>query len=66
MIAPKEDSSKLVMEWLETEGLSSHASISQRSDTVIVDASVTQIEALLKAKYMPFSKLGSSTIRLTC
>lgn len=58
MIAPKEDSSKLVMEWLATEGLSSHASISQRSDAVIVDASVTQIEALLNAKYMPFSKLG--------
>ncbi|CZT52482.1 probable tripeptidyl-peptidase 1 precursor [Rhynchosporium secalis] len=65
MIAPKDDSSKLVMEWLSSEGLSSHASISQRSDAVIVDASVTQIEKLLKAKYMPFShkETGESAVR---
>lgn len=56
MIAPKSDSSKLVMDWLDTEGLSNHASLSGRSDSVIVDASITQIEKLLKAKYMPFSK----------
>ncbi|KAK0105521.1 hypothetical protein ONS95_004118 [Cadophora gregata] len=65
MIAPKEDSSRLVMEWLETEGLSSHASLSRRSDAIIVDASVSKIETLLKANYMPFieKETGESAVR---
>ncbi|KAH6705429.1 peptidase S8/S53 domain-containing protein [Leptodontidium sp. MPI-SDFR-AT-0119] len=65
MIAPKSDSSKLVMDWLDTEGLSNHASLSGRSDSVIVDASITQIEKLLKAKYMPFiqKETGESAVR---
>ncbi|KAH7311834.1 peptidase S8/S53 domain-containing protein [Rhexocercosporidium sp. MPI-PUGE-AT-0058] len=65
MIAPKSDSSKLVLNWLDAEGLSNHASLSGRSDAIIVDASITQIEKLLKATYMPFiqKETGESAVR---
>ena len=54
MIAPKDESSKLVMEWLESEGLSSLATLSYRLDSVIVEASVRQIEQLLNAEYSAY------------
>jgi tripeptidyl-peptidase-1 len=54
MIAPKEESSDIVMQWLEAEGLSKHASKS--TDSVIVEAALGQIEKLLKAEYMPFGE----------
>lgn len=56
MIAPKDESSELVLKWLASEGLRGHASISPRSDAVIVDASVAEIEKLLNAEYTAFSK----------
>ncbi|KAI9743211.1 MAG: hypothetical protein M1818_003057 [Claussenomyces sp. TS43310] len=54
MIAPKDQSRELVMEWLDREGLSNQATVSARSDAVIVQASVHQIEELLKAEYSGF------------
>jgi tripeptidyl-peptidase-1 len=56
MIAPKDESSEIVLKWLESQGLSRHASVSPRSDAVIVDASVSQVEKLLEAEYSAFSK----------
>jgi tripeptidyl-peptidase-1 len=56
MIAPKDESSELVMDWLNSQGLSSHATLSARGDSVIVEASISQIENLLNAKYSAFGK----------
>lgn len=60
MIAPKDESKELVMDWLSEEGLSSYATLSPRSDSVIVEASISQIEKLLKTDYSTFSKKKSS------
>jgi tripeptidyl-peptidase-1 len=56
IIAPKDDSKELVMQWLNHEGLGEYASISPRADSVIVQASISQIEKLLKAKYSAFGE----------
>ena len=56
MIAPKDESGDLVMDWLNSAGLGSHASLSQRGDSVIVEASISQIEKLLDAEYSAFGK----------
>lgn len=56
MIAPKDDSRELVMKWLNSEGLVENASLSPRADSIIVQASVSQIEKLLNAEYAPFGK----------
>lgn len=54
MIAPKEESRELVMKWIEDAGLSSHATTSPLSDSIIVEASISQIESLIKAEYNSF------------
>lgn len=59
MIAPKDESRDLVMQWLESEGLSNHAELSPRSDSVIVTASIAQVEILLNAEYSQFVRSGS-------
>ena len=56
MIAPKEESSNLVMQWIESEGLGSQAATSTRLDSIIIEANIIQVEKLLKAKYSTFSK----------
>lgn len=56
MIAPKSESADLVMKWLGSENLSNSAVLSPRLDSVIVEASVTQIEKLLGAEYDAFGK----------
>jgi tripeptidyl-peptidase-1 len=61
MVAPRDESSDLVIQWIETEGLGDHATISPRSDSVIVEASVSQIEKLLNAEYAPFGKSAALT-----
>ncbi len=64
MIAPKDDSRDLVMKWLKSEGLGGNASLSLRADSIIVQASVGQIERLLNAEYSPFGKpLSQRTFR---
>lgn len=57
MIAPAEESSDLVMQWLASE--LSDAKVSQKGDYVTVEASVNEIEELLDAKYSVF---GMSTL----
>jgi tripeptidyl-peptidase-1 len=59
MIAPKDESRDLVMNWLDSKGLSQHASLSARSDSVIVEASISQVEKLLSAEYSAFGKSPS-------
>jgi len=56
MIAPKEESRDLVMQWLEEAGLKDHASISPRGDAIIVKTSISEVEKLLNAEYNAFSK----------
>jgi tripeptidyl-peptidase-1 len=56
MIAPKDESRDLVMQWLNGEGLGEYASMSPRTDSVIVQASISRIEKLLKAEYSAFGK----------
>ena len=59
------DERELVEQWLKSEGLSEHSTVSPRADSVIVEASVAQIEKLLNADYEAFGKvfqsLGSSS-----
>lgn len=54
IIAPKDESGSMVMEWLNTMGLKNHASFSKRGDSIIIEASVSQIERLLDAEYSAF------------
>lgn len=56
MIAPKDESRELVIQWLIGAGLGEHASVSPRTDSIIVEASVTQVEKLLNAEYNAFGK----------
>lgn len=63
IIAPREESSDLVLQWIRDAGLGDHATLSPRSDAVVVEASVSQIEKLLDAEYTsfgepPFTALG--------
>lgn len=57
MIAPKDESRDLVMQWLETEGVASE--LSARGDAVVVKGSINQIEKLLSTEYIPFGKFFS-------
>jgi tripeptidyl-peptidase-1 len=54
MISPKDQSKSLVLEWLNAEGLT--ASLSPRSDSVILEASISRIEKLLDTKYEVFGE----------
>jgi tripeptidyl-peptidase I len=59
MIAPKDESGDLVMQWIEGEDLAHHTTISPRSDSVIVEGSIAQIEKLLKSEYNTFGNAFS-------
>jgi subtilase family serine protease len=56
MIAPKDESKDLVMQWLESKGMSSEASLSPRSDSIIIETTVDKVEKLLNAEYNVFGK----------
>nr|QFF92610.1 sedolisin isoform 2 [Botrytis fabae] len=58
MIAPKTQSRDLVLQWLSTAGLANQTSVSARGDSVIVDASISQIEELLQAEYNAYVHTG--------
>lgn len=60
IIAPKDESGEMVMEWLESMGLRSHAYFSKRGDSIIVEAPVAQIERLLDAEYSAYSECSFS------
>lgn len=55
IIAPRDESGDMVMSWLEAAGLRGHASYSPRGDSIVVEASVAQVERLLDATYEPFA-----------
>jgi tripeptidyl-peptidase-1 len=57
MIAPKDETSELVMQWIESEGLADYATLSPRLDAVVIEASISKIEKLLDAEYEPYGKL---------
>lgn len=56
LIAPKDESGDLVMGWLDAAGLWEHAKYSSRGDSVIIEASISQVEKLLGAEYSVFCK----------
>jgi tripeptidyl-peptidase-1 len=60
MIAPKTESRDLVLQWLATANLDSQATVSARGDSVILEATVSQIEELLQAEYNAYSMLFCS------
>lgn len=55
MTAPKEDSVKLVNEWLEKE--ISNAKVSVTGDYFTVEGTVNEIEKLLKTKYSTYGTM---------
>ncbi|KAF2798804.1 subtilisin-like protein [Melanomma pulvis-pyrius CBS 109.77] len=60
MIAPKKESSELVMQWLANEMSSSEAKVTLKGDYVTVLASVNTVEKLLDAEYSTFVRPGTS------
>jgi tripeptidyl-peptidase-1 len=54
MIAPKQESSDLVMQWLGSDISSSEAKITAKGDYVTIQANVRTIEKLLNAEYSVF------------
>ena len=56
MITPKDESRDLVLQWLNIEGLGNYSSLSARADSIIVKASISQIEKLLNAEYSSFGE----------
>ncbi|KAF2713438.1 subtilisin-like protein [Pleomassaria siparia CBS 279.74] len=60
MIAPKQESSELVMQWLATKVAHPEAKVTQNGDYVTLQASVNVIEELLEAEYSTFVRTGST------
>jgi tripeptidyl-peptidase-1 len=54
MVAPKDESKDLVFQWLESAGLSSNAALSR--DSVVVKATIADVEKLLKTEYVGYGK----------
>lgn len=54
MIAPKQESSDLVMQWLKGETEKSDADITVKGDYVTIQASIKTVERLLDAEYSVF------------
>lgn len=54
MIAPKQESSDLVMQWLTKEISAPEAKVTKKGDYVTIQASVKTIEKLLDAEYSVF------------
>lgn len=64
MIAPKQHTKDVVMEWLNREGLSRIAEFSPRSDSVVIEGSIKQIERLLKSEYKAFGRFTHNCYRI--
>lgn len=69
MIAPKQESTDLVMQWLKRDVSAPEAKITTKGDYVTIEASVRTIEKLLDAEYNVFgmflSKIKSSFFGLS-
>jgi tripeptidyl-peptidase-1 len=59
MIAPKQESTDLVMQWLSSENLSRETKITTKGDYVTIEANVKTIEKLLDAEYSVFGTCRS-------
>lgn len=64
MIAPKDESGTMVMAWLESAGLGGNATYSARGDSIIVDASIAQVEKLLDAEYSAYRSTENGDVVL--
>ncbi|KAH8702808.1 Pro-kumamolisin, activation domain-containing protein [Phaeosphaeriaceae sp. PMI808] len=60
VVAPKQESSDLVMQWLTSETVSSEAKITMKGDYVTIQANVKTIEKPLNAEYNVFVRPGSN------
>ena len=60
MVAPKQQSKDLVMDWLNREGLGDIAEFSPRLDSIVIEGKLRQIEKLLKTEYASFGVYNSS------
>jgi tripeptidyl-peptidase-1 len=60
MVAPAEESTDLVMQWLQNEFSGPDAKVSQKGDYVTVEASVKKIEELLDAEYSVFGTFAQT------
>jgi tripeptidyl-peptidase I len=56
MVAPKDESKSLVLDWLSQQGLANQASVSPRGNTILVKATVSEAEKLLETEYDSFGK----------
>lgn len=54
IIAPRDESGNMVMDWLESAGLGGNATYSARGDSVIVETNIAQAEKLLNAEYSAY------------
>ncbi|KAI0132691.1 peptidase S8/S53 domain-containing protein [Xylariales sp. AK1849] len=59
IIAPKDESKDLVLGWLRNQSLADSATVSPRGNTIILEASVSQLEKLLKTQYDVYSNAES-------
>jgi hypothetical protein len=64
MVAPKAESSDLVMQCINSEGLGAYASISPRSDSVIVKAGIYEAQVNVGFEENIVVKLGTVHCRL--
>lgn len=54
IIAPRDESGTMVMDWLESAGLGGNATYSARGDSVIIETNIAQAEKLLDAEYSTY------------
>lgn len=64
MIAPKQESSDLVKQWLASDVSSPEAKITTKGDYVTIEANVRTIEKLLNAEYNVFGTSSFTLINL--
>jgi tripeptidyl-peptidase-1 len=63
MLAPKEESAELVLDWIKSQGLSEKTTVDE--DWIIVDGTIGDAEKLLQTEYQWFenSDVGKLTVR---
>lgn len=60
MIAPKDQTVQETVAWLASEGLK--ATVSPRSDSIILEASISRVEALLNTTYEAFVRAETGDV----
>jgi tripeptidyl-peptidase I len=59
IVAPKDESRLLVLDWLSQQGLADKSTVTSRGTAITVTASVEAIENLLQAQYDTYSEFWS-------